>query len=245
MDYSVYKFTKKELGVQILLYTLLDGVVSYLFYRSFYAFILFSPGVLWFLKERRKTFKRKRTTEFLNQFLAGMKCISTALSAGYAIENAFEESLKEIGKIYGKGSMIFVEFSNIAAQIKLNRPVEQLVANLAERTDIEDIISFAQVFKVSKRTGGDMQAIIRNTVGAITQKQETQMEIGTCLASKKMEQNIMSAVPFFILIYVSVASPGFLDVLYHNEMGAVVMSICLAIYLAAWFLGRKIVNIEV
>ena len=39
MDYSVYKFTKKELGIQILLYTILDGVVSYLFYRSFYAFI--------------------------------------------------------------------------------------------------------------------------------------------------------------------------------------------------------------
>lgn len=245
MDYNVYHFSGKELAVQIALFAILDGCVSYLFYRSAAAFVLFSPAVLWFLKERRKTFLKKQREEFQNQFLAGMKGISTALTAGYALENAFEESLKELTKIYGQDEMIVREFLSIAAQIKLNRPVEELVMDLAARTGIEDIISFAQVLKVSKRTGGDLQVIIRNTIGAVSQKQETQMEIETCLAAKKLEQNIMSAVPFFILIYVSAASPGFLDILYHNVLGITVMSVCLGIYLGAYFLGRRIVNIEV
>jgi len=55
----------------------------------------------------------------------------------------------------------------------------------------------------------------------------------------------MSLVPFLILVYVNLASPGFLDVMYHSIPGVLVMSICLAIYFGSWLLGRKIVNIEI
>lgn len=71
------------------------------------------------------------------------------------------------------------------------------------------------------------------------------MEIQTCLAAKKLEQNIMSLVPVLILAYIQLVSPGFLDGMYHNAAGVVIMSLCLGIYALAWYWGRKIVTIEV
>lgn len=62
---------------------------------------------------------------------------------------------------------------------------------------------------------------------------------------KKLEQNVMSAVPLFILAYVGAASPGFLDVLYHNPAGIAIMSVCLMVYALAWLAGKKLVEIEV
>ena len=55
----------------------------------------------------------------------------------------------------------------------------------------------------------------------------------------------MSVVPCMILIYVQMVSPGFLDVMYHNPAGIVIMSVCLLVYFLAWLWGRKIVSIEV
>jgi len=56
---------------------------------------------------------------------------------------------------------------------------------------------------------------------------------------------MMSMIPLFILAYVSVTSPGFLDVMYHNAAGILIMTLCLLLYLTAFLWGRKIMRIRV
>lgn len=244
MDYQKYRFTGKERVRFTVEYVLLDAAVSFLFYRSWLAFLLFLPGVLWFLSMKREEQKKKRIRELGSQFLTGMQAVSNALAAGYSVENAFREAQKEVEKVFADG-LIVREFSVIVTQLSLNRALEELLADLARRSGEEDIRSFAEVFAVAKRSGGDLIAIIRNTVASIGQKEETRQEIQVCIAAKKLEQNIMSAVPLFILAYVGAASPGFLDGMYHSVAGVAVMSVCLMVYVLAWRLGKHIVEIEV
>ena len=87
--------------------------------------------------------------------------------------------------------------------------------------------------------------IIQNTLSCIWQKQETGREIETLLSGKQMEQTMMSVIPLFILAYVDLTSPGFLDAMYHNVTGAVIMALCLCVYLLAYFWGRKIMHIRI
>lgn len=244
MNYREYRFSGKEAVKFVMEYLLLDGAVSILFYRSWIAFAVFLPGLSWFLRMKREEQRKKQVRELGRQFLTGMQAVSNALAAGYSVENAFKEALAEMGKVFGDG-LIVKEFSVIVAQLSLNRTLEELLKDLAERSGEEDIAGFAEVFAVAKRSGGDLIAIIRNTVSSISQKEETRREIQVCVASKKLEQNVMSAVPLFILAYVGAASPGFLDVMYHNALGAGIMSVCLLVYFLAWRLGKHIVEIEV
>lgn len=65
------------------------------------------------------------------------------------------------------------------------------------------------------------------------------------ISAKKMEQKIMNLVPFLIIFYIGTTSKGFFDVLYHNLVGVVVMTVCLVFYGAAWRFSKKIVEIEV
>ena len=179
------------------------------------------------------------------EFLTGMQLVSTSLQAGYAVENAFKEALQELGKIYEPDAFIIREFQYIVAQVSLNRTVEALLLDLGQRSHVEDIRNFAEVFYTAKRTGGDLMAIIQNTVSSIWQKQETRAEIETSLSGKRMEQSMMSVIPLFILGYTQLSSPGFLDVLYHNLTGVAIMSLCFGIYLTAYCWGRKIMDIRV
>lgn len=181
----------------------------------------------------------------LFQFGEMLQMASAALKAGYAMENAFVQAWQEYVRLYGERTIMAQEFCNINHEVQLNVPLEQLMEDLAWRSGIEEIGSFAQVFGFAKRSGGDMMKIFQNTVEKIRQKAEVEREIETVVAAKKTEQRIMDLVPFGILLYVGAASPEFLEPLYGNLPGAFVMTLCLLGYAGAFLLSEKILDIQV
>ncbi|MCD7818667.1 MAG: type II secretion system F family protein [Lachnospiraceae bacterium] len=244
-EYSVYEFSMGERMKYLAIYILLDGCVSYLFFRSVIAFVLLFPGVFLFFREQKKSLLKRRKKELTGQFLDGIQLMLAALMAGYSPENALREAQKELVKIYDADEMIVREFRRMDAQLRMSRNLEEVMLDFGRRSGVSDILSFAEVFLTAKRTGGDLIAVIRNTISCIRQKQETMQEIETCLAGKLMEQNIMSVIPLLILAYVKFSSPDFLDVMYETTEGMTVMILCFGVYLLAWFWGQSIVRIEV
>ncbi len=130
-------------------------------------------------------------------------------------------------------------------QLHMNITIEKVLEDFGERTGIEDIISFAEVFATAKRTGGDLVHVIKVTSNTISDKIDIKREIITLISSKKLEANIMKVIPQGILFYLNLTSPGYLDPLYHNVFGVSVMSILLIIYLLAIKIMQKIMDIQV
>ena len=90
-----------------------------------------------------------------------------------------------------------------------------------------------------------MNKVIRQVARMLGDKIDVKKEIEATLAAKKSEQMVMSLMPVGIILYLKLTSPGFLDMLYGNLFGVAVMSVCLGIYGVAYWLGMKIVDIEV
>jgi tight adherence protein B len=171
--------------------------------------------------------------------------MSVAVQAGYSVENAVTACVHDLERLYGKGTDILEEFYYIENQRHISVPVEELFLELGQRSGVEDIENFASVFYTAKRTGGDMSKVIQTVARMLGDKIDVKKEIEATLAAKKSEQFIMSMMPIGIILYLKVASPGFLDILYGNPFGVIAMTICLLIYGAAYWMGQKIVDIEV
>lgn len=90
-----------------------------------------------------------------------------------------------------------------------------------------------------------MTEIMARTNALIRSRIEVENEIDLLLSSRRMEQIIMDAVPFFIILYVGTASRGFFDVMYRNAAGIVIMTGCLIVYLFAFALSEKILDIRI
>lgn len=90
-----------------------------------------------------------------------------------------------------------------------------------------------------------MVSIIQSTVKQISDKIEVRREIETILAAKKYEFKIMAVIPYAIIGYMAVTFPEFMKCLYGNVLGIGVMTICLAGYLGAYYLGLKIITIDI
>lgn len=221
------------------------AVVSYLFYRNIWFSLVTSVGCgILSLFLEKKEYQKKQHDEITLQFREGLYGIAAALGAGYAMENAIEEARKDLVLLYGEGSLLAEEFSQMQQKLELNQPLEKVYLEFAERWKTEDITHFVQVFQTAKRTGGDLIAITRMTAEKIGEKLEVKREIQTMVAGKKMEGKIMNMIPLGIILYFWLSSPEFLDCLYQPS-GRVVMTVLLFVYLFAYWWSGKISDIQV
>ena len=231
--------------IKEILMDLLFLLILYLFFRSVYILFILPVCIFLFHKYNKKELIRKYKDRINREFKDALIALSAALQAGFSAENALQESWKEMQIVYGEDAPICKELTVMVNQISLGIPLETVFEEFSNRTCVEDIATFSSVFQIAKRTGGDMVAIIRKTADDIASKIDTKNEISVLISSKKLEQNIMSAMPLSIILYLEITSGGMLDSLYGNWKGVLIMSICLIVYVLAYFLSRKIMDIEV
>lgn len=221
------------------------GVIVYTFYRSLLLFLILLPAGLLYPLYKRQALRRKRLEQLNLQFKEGILILSAALSAGYSVENAFAGSTAQLAQLYGEQALLTREFTSIAGQLRMNRTVEQVLDEFADRSGLDDIKNFASVFAAAKRSGGELVSIIGHTVSVIQDKISVQQEIMTLTSAKRMEQRIMNLIPFLLVAYIDSTSPGFFNLMYTTGLGRILMTICLLVYLLAYGLSEKILNIEV
>ena len=188
---------------------------------------------------------KKKQTKFRLQFKEAIQSLSAALNVGYSVENAMRETIKDLKGIYKKDDIILREFAYMIRQLQMNVSVETVLQDFAQRTADEDVHTFVTVFNMAKRSGGDTLEIIRNAVRQMGEKIDVEREITTLVSGKKLELKIMTMIPLGMVLYMKISFPEFLDVLYGNIAGVIIMSICLLVYVVAYEMGRRIVEIEV
>ena len=182
----------------------------------------------------KKRAKRRWQNQISIEFREGLQGIAAALQAGYSMENALEESQKDLVLLYGEHSVLVPQMQRMSYELQLNQPIEEVFYRFGQLTQVEDVMRFAQVLHIAKRTGGDLIAITRMTADRISEKMEVKREILV----------IMKLMPLAIILYFWVFSPGFLDPLYRWE-GRPVMAVLLLVYLAAAYWIDRISRIEI
>lgn len=226
-------------------YFVISAGFAYLFYRSFLVMAVLWIFYPFYWKKKKKQIIRERQEQLCSQFKDSITYAAASLAAGYSIENSFREAYKEMRMQYGEKALMVEELRYMNSCLSLNIPLEQLLHDFANRSGLEDVRSFCEVFVFAKRSGGDFIQIIHLTALRISEKNELLETIQTEISGKRMEQKIMNLMPLFILLYVDVSFGDYLDGMYHNALGVIVMTVCLIVYLSAYFLSEKIVAIQV
>lgn len=244
-DYTVYKLSRRELISHFLAESIFTAMVAWLFYDSVIAWLVMIPLVILSFKNKAEQLcvRRKRRLEL--EFREMILCVSSNMQTGYSVENAFKEAYREITILYGRDSVMAKELRLMLRKISNNEQIEDVLMNLAKRSAVSDIRDFADIFGIAKRGGGDMRGIIANTAEIIGDKQEVRREIDTVVSEKRFENSIMKYIPFFIVFYISLTSKGYFESMYHNILGCIVMTLSLAVYMAACRLSDRILDIEV
>lgn len=233
----------RERAVILIKGMLILAAAGFLFYNSFLSMIIGSPFLIFYWRYESRKREKKRAEELALHFKEALLSVLAALKAGYSVENAFTEAYKDLKYRFGDQDKMVQELLFINRQVKNNIPIERLLEAFAKESQNEDIRDFVQVFRIAKRSGGDMGRVMERSISVLTRRMETKENIRMLVAAKRYEQQIMNFVPMGIIFYIRLTNPGYFDVLYYNLAGIIIMTAALAVYLTAYRLSEKILEI--
>jgi tight adherence protein B len=246
LDYNVYEMSKKERFFYICIAAGGLFFIAYVFYRSIILSVLVTPLAFYYPKIKTKEIIERRKRELSLQFKEALYALSSSLIAGRSVEAAFKESLKDLSLIYpDPHTDIIQEFEYITRRIEMNETIEDALYDFANRAHLEDIDSFVDVFIISKRTGGNIVDIIKNTSAIIGDKLQIKQEIDTLLSQRKFEQKVLNVMPIAMILLLTWTTGDYMAPVFNTIIGRIAMTVAVFLLGLAYFISKKIISIEV
>ncbi len=260
-NYKVYHMSVKEKVIYALAAFVVGAAVGYLFYGGIgvddygspttvtYVLDILIPGLTGilcaklFIPIRKKQIINKNTKKITRQFRDMLAGLSTALGTGANVIDSFI-SVREDLKIQYDGEFIIDELNVIIEGTNNNIRIEDLIYDFGLRSGVEDIKDFSEVFKITYRKGGNFKDIIKSTNEILGDKIEINEDIETTLSGNKMEQKLMIAMPIALVALIKMMSSDF-AANFVTPAGIIATTVAIAIFVASYFLAKKLLDIKV
>lgn len=220
-------------------------VVGLIFYGSIAFSVVFGFMILLFVARYATYLETKRANVMRRQFSDLLYSLSASVATGRQLPTAILEAKENLGELYHADSPMMIELRQMSTRFTENREHEErILSDFADRSNVDEIRNFVDVYLTCRITGGDLQQAITNTSHILMEKMAIEREIKVMISQKKFEGKLISIMPVLVIVSLNLTSPGYLDNLYQTLQGRVVMTLALFGIYAAYALTEKITNIE-
>lgn len=261
-NYKVYDMSFVEKVIYFLIAFIVGAAVGYLFYGGIGVDAYGEPTALTivlnvticgaaglaagiaFVPIRTAQIMNKKKQILNTQFRDMLEALSTSLGAGKNVVDSFHSAYDDLKIQYDDGAFILSELEVILSGMTNNVDIEELLLDFGNRSGNDDIVSFAKVFQICYRKGGNIKETIRATYEILSDKMEISEEIETVVTASKMDQNIMLVMPIVLIGAIKFMSPDFANN-FITATGIMATTAALIIFVVSYFLGKKILEIKV
>lgn len=221
------------------------GLLIHLFYNHILISVMGSVLGIFFVRYMKYHRYNQWRKDIKVQFKEGLYTLSSSIQVGKSIENAFQVAVDDLKLLYKDDAFIIVHFKKIVSKLSMSIPVEKALLEFAIEADDEDIYNFAVILISTKRAGGNMVEIISSSSQVIHDKLDVLDGIRVTIAQKRYEQQVMMLILPLMMVYMKINATDMMNVMYTTFMGRVVMTIALGLYIFSYYVGYKIMAIEV
>lgn len=243
IHYDQWSYSRKEWMLETGKVAAEIFLLGILFFRSLWGVIFLIPYGLWKWKGRKEEKGKELKHQLRLDFKEVMVSVAFSLQAGYTLEQAISIARRDLERMDADAVYMREELSWMEKRMQLGESAELLFQDLARRSGLEEIESYGEVLSVARKQGGNLVRISKEAAEHISGSIQVQAEIAQVLAGKKLEKKIMLVMPYFILCYLSLTNPSYLQPLYEGIFGRVWMAICLLLIFVARYLADRIVDI--
>lgn len=162
------------------------------------------------------------------------------------MENAVVDSLRELKMIFNSDSDIVREIGLIVTDYEqAGIPMSRGFEEFGERSGIDDVSSFAAIYKTIEGKTSDFGYIVSQTRDIIKDKAEITMEIETSITSAKSEAYMMLVLPLILVAAMSTMGSGFLDALFTTAIGRASATVGVICTFVSYVIAVRAAEIEV
>ncbi|WP_239614768.1 type II secretion system F family protein [Cohnella mopanensis] len=238
-EYHVYHLSKIERLWAIGLGCTVCFIAVWMMYRNSFIAAVAAPLGLLYPRMYSRSLCRRRRDKLRQQFKEALQSLSSLLSAGRSVENAFMALENDLVLLIGDTqSDLMRELRAITNRLNNGEQLEAGLQDFARRSDLEEVRNFADVITICKRAGGDLVEVVRRTSQLIGEKLEVELEVSVLVSQKKFESRIMMGMPFAFVGILGFMAADYMQPL-HEGIGILLLTFCLLLLAAcSWWMLR-------
>ena len=190
-----------------------------------------SPLARWLDNRRREKFNFQ-----LPEALATM---SNALRAGFSISQAFDSVVEQGEKPMSE------EFAILQQQLKIGMSLEDALESMSARVGSDDLTLVTTAILISRKTGGNVTEIFDKISETIRGRMKIERKVKTLTAQGRMQGLIVSAMPVFLGLIMTLIKPQMMIPYLTSFMGLMSVLAMSVLIFIGWMMIRKIIKIDV
>lgn len=183
--------------------------------------------------------KGKRLVRIEQQLPDALDLMGRAMRAGHA----FPTALKMVGD--EMNDPLAGEFRAAFDEVNFGIAMQDALMNLATRVPSTDLRYFVIAVLIQRETGGNLSELLGSISAIIRDRIKLLGQVRVLSAEGKLSAWILSLLPFGAALMIQLTNPQFLEVLYTDHAGRVMLAVAGVLMLLGIFVMRKIIRIRV
>lgn len=221
-------------------------LLSILFYNSLFLLVILPFLIPSFKRIRIERKKERLFQEIEEGFRDFLYSLSVSFASGKQMKEAIFEAVSYLEKSYENDSVLLKELKEMIIELKeAGEGTDKIFHDFARKYPLEDIRAFVDVYSTCRSSGADIERAILSTIRVLIEKMDLKKEISVMVSQKKFESKIIGGIPIFIILFLRLSSPDYLEILYSSPGGFFIMTICLGFIILAQYLGERISDIKI
>ena len=123
--------------------------------------------------------------------------------------------------------------------------MESALEDLAARMQSEDFDWVVMAIRIQREVGGNLAELLTNVAETMISRERLRREVSALTAEGRLSAIIVGALPFLIGIAVTVLNPGYINVLFTNPLGKVMLLGATVLMLVGFVWMKKTIEIDV
>ncbi len=157
---------------------------------------------------------RKR---FETQLPDTLNLLATSLRAGYSLLQAVEAVGEEAPDPTRR------EFGRAMAEIRLGRPMDDALSDIAVRMDSTDFEWTVLAIEIQREVGGNLAEVLQTTAETMVQRNRLRREMKALTAEGRISAIVLSLLPVGLFLFISIANPDYMEPLLTSTIGLAVL----------------------
>jgi tight adherence protein B len=154
----------------------------------------------------------------LRQLPDTIALIVGAVRAGLPVAEAFRTVAREMPNPTGE------QFGRVVAELSVGQRPETALLNLSQRTRVAEYAILSVTLAVQTKTGGRLAETLQ-TLGDMMRQRIALVGRAKALAGEaKLSAQVLASLPFVSVVAMSLERPGYLDPLFHDPRGQIMLA---------------------
>jgi tight adherence protein B len=181
----------------------------------------------------------RRRQQIESQALDTMQLLSSGLRAGYSVSQAIQLVVRHSPEPTRS------EFAIAAQEIGIGVQLEDAIARLAARTANADYVLVSIILGVQHEVGGNLAQILDSVGSTLRERFELRRQVNALTAQQRLSSIILTALPFGLLAILFAMDRSFVEPLFTELAGRVLLVLACAMVLIGWTIMRSMGRVEV